>query len=207
MRSVQWSACLPAVSVVSISLAACGAGSDRPSPAANKAERASRAADCSQSMPPCAPAPSTSGAGGGTGVLRHVRFVGKPILVYVRKQPEDPTFAGYRIYFRTSRDLPRNHARGVNGFFAPFERTSDPILGLLARHGRWCFTEDVSADPRTSGIPTQRGALVRIALVVMDSHHNRGRLPVTVRLRVRRAPGAAYTKPYPYPKEIGCPLA
>jgi hypothetical protein len=145
-------------------------------------------------------------SGHGTGVLGKTRFVKAPIIVLFAPRKPDPHDAGYTIYFRLSRDLPRNPAGGRNAVFAPFEDSSDPILGLLARPGRWCFTQDVGTDPTETGLPTKRGSKIRLILKAHDHRHRTGTLPATATLRIQKPRAANDYRPYPYPKELGCPL-
>ena len=145
-------------------------------------------------------------AGHGTGVLSKTRFVKAPIIVLFAPSKPDPHDAGYTIYFRLSRDLPRNPAGGRNAVFAPFEDSSDPILGLLARPGRWCFAQDVGTDPTETGLPTKRGSKIHLILKAHDSRHRTGTLPATATLRVQKPRAANDYRPSPYPKELGCPL-
>ena len=158
------------------------------------------------SAPPCAVAGKARAGGYGTGVLSKTRFVKAPIIVLFTPSKPDPHDAGYTIYFRLSRDLPRNPAGGRNAVFAPFEGSADPILGLLARPGRWCFTQDVGTDPTETGLPTKRGSKIHLILQAHDKHHLAGTLPANATLRVQKPRAANDYRPYPYPKELGCPL-
>jgi hypothetical protein len=157
------------------------------------------------SAPPCAVAGKARAGGYGTGVLSKTRFVKAPIIVLFTPSKPDPHDAGYTIYFRLSRDLPRNPAGGRNAVFAPFEGSADPILGLLARPGRWCFTQDVGTDPTETGLPTTRGSKIRLVLKAHDSRHRTGTLPATATLRIQKPRTANDYRPSPYPKELGCP--
>jgi hypothetical protein len=149
---------------------------------------------------------SASAGGYGTGLLSKTRFVKAPIIVLFTPSKPDPHDAGYTIYFRLSRDLPRNPAGGRNAVFAPFEGSADPILGRLARPGRWCFTQDVGTDPTETGLPTKRGSKIHLILKAHDKRHRTGTLPVNATLRIQKPRAANDYRPYPYPKELGCPL-
>jgi hypothetical protein len=160
---------------------------------------------CASSVaPPCAAA--TREGARGTGILSRTRFVKAPIIVYFKPRKPDPHFAGYTIYFRLTRDLPRNPSGGRNGKFAPFEGSSDPILGALAKPGRWCFGQDVSTDPTSSGLPTKAGAKIRLMLKASDHRHRTGTLAATATVLVQKPRAANDYRPYPYPKKLGCPV-
>jgi hypothetical protein len=170
---------------------------------------AAPASNCSSAdraaAPPCATVGKARAGGYGTGVLSKTRFVKPPIIVLFTPSKPDPHDAGYTIYFRLNRDLPRNPAGGRNAVFAPFEGSADPILGLLARPGRWCFGQNVGTDPTETGLPTTRGSKIRLVLKAHDSRHQTGTLPATATLRIQKPQAANDYRPSPYPKELGCP--
>jgi hypothetical protein len=166
-----------------------------------------RPADCATATiaaPPCRTRAAATGGAAPTGILVHTRFVKPPIIVRFLETKPDPHFAGYTIYFRLNRDLPRDPAGGRNALFDPFADSSDPVLGLLAHSGHRCFTQDVSTDPIDSGLPIRRGGVFHLVLRAHDRRHRRGTLPATVRLRVQQPRAANDYRPYRYPKELGC---
>lgn len=216
-RGLRWAAFTTVACVLLCATAVTACGDQRASTSAEvqtsaevRTSATAAVSSCStpegSSAPPCAAAGKASAGGYGTGVLSKTRFVKAPIIVLFTPSKPDPDDAGYTIYFRLSRDLPRDPAGGRNAVFAPFEGSADPILGLLARPGRWCFTQDVWTDPTETGLPTSRGSKIHLILKAHDSRHRTGTLPATATLRIQKPRAANDYRPYPYPKKLGCPL-
>jgi hypothetical protein len=161
--------------VAATSAAGCGGGEDR----ANQSARSSSQSSAS-------PSSSAEPQNVGSGALKGTRFVVPPI-VSVLVNPVNSAEAGYTVYARLNRDLPRRAANGkIAAVFSVNDvRQEDPI-GRLSRKRPNCFTGGIGFVIGQSKLPARPGSRVRVRLSSLDTQGRaNGSLSMVVRLRAR----------------------